>query len=228
LDKISNYLNNNPWLNLLFLILALLSIFISIIIYFRSKREKVPVYNRRSFNLIENQVSKVKGLRVTHNGKEVKDLTLTKFALWNRGRATVNREDVAPSDPLRLVISPDHQILQADIVFIRTKANNFSINLDESKRSLSINFDYFHTNEGVIIDLYHTGTSSEQINLEGTVKGVEQIGLGIIEEDSLWHAFTDRTIGKYIPRGSRPTILSFTVVFLFILLTMPILIVAHN
>jgi len=220
MDAIFKYLDGN--VNLIFLILAVVSILISIVLYFKSKKDRKPVYAKKSFTLIRDQTSKVKGLRITHNDQEVKDLTLTKFALWNRGRETINRGDVAPSDQLKLTTSSEHKILQADVSYTKTKANNFSVALTDDRKAVLIDFDYFHTNEGVIIDVYHTGSINEHIQLQGTIKGVAQITAGT-ENPPLFGRFLDGTIGKVIPRGKNFKSRHLLLFIPFALAAMPIL-----
>jgi hypothetical protein len=215
---------NSDALNVIFLTLALLSILISIILYFRSRKDRRPVYDQKSFNLIRDQTSKVKGLRITHNGEEVRDLTLTKVALWNRGRETINRGDVAPSDALRLTAMPEYRIIQAEVTYAKTKANNFSLKLADDRLTVLIDFDYFHTNEGVMIDIYHTGSSNEHIKLEGTIKGVAQILRGGAEKDVLFRRFADATIGKMMPRGKDFKLRHLWILIPFTLVSMPIVV----
>lgn len=177
MDSFLKYLNENPLLNLLFIFLGIFSILITIFLYFRGKKEKLPVYNKRSIVLIKNEFAKVKKLKVTVNNKIINNLTLTQVSLWNAGREKIENKDIAPADILRIEIKPPFEILQAEISYIRTKANNFSINQAPDKRKLFIDFDYFHTKDGICIDIYHTGTSDEDIQLLGTIKGVEKIRL---------------------------------------------------
>ena len=42
----------------------------------------------------------------------------------------------------------------------------------EDRRVVNINFDYCRKNEGVVVELYHTGSSNEDVKIAGTIKGV--------------------------------------------------------
>jgi|SRR5882672_4818901 len=212
MDSFLKLLENNPKLNLVFLFLAIFSICFSAFLYFRSKREKLPVYNKKTFNLIRNQIATIKGLRVTFEGKAVNDLTLTQVALWNTGKQTINSEDVAPAEPLRIVISDNHEILQAEIKYARTKANNFLIELDRENQCVLINFDYLDTNDGVAISIYHTGSSDEDVTLLGTIKGVREIRLAKSERFRLMKWFLKPMFGH----GDPPFGIGF-----FIILALP-------
>ena len=156
ITKITEWLNKNPWLNLLFLVLAILSIALSIFLYIRSKKEKRPYFSIRTFQLIEDKLNKIEAVEILYRGQRVDNLALSKIALWNKGKDTINNHDIAPKDPLRLVVRPECKILGAEIIYTRTEANNFTIKPDLDRGEIRINFDYFHTNEGLVIQVYHT------------------------------------------------------------------------
>lgn len=46
------FFKNNPWLNIIFLILAVLSILLAFYFYNKSIREKKPLYDLMSFSLL--------------------------------------------------------------------------------------------------------------------------------------------------------------------------------
>ena len=56
MEEYLNWLNNNQWLNLIFLILAILSIIISIYLYRKSRKNKKPLFDKRSINVISEDV----------------------------------------------------------------------------------------------------------------------------------------------------------------------------
>jgi hypothetical protein len=170
-----NILDDITLINIIFLILAIGGILISIYLYNKSKREKIPLYNIKSFNLLDENLTKVKDLGFIYKGKNINSLTLTKFALWNQGKETINSLDVAPTDKIRIEILNGYEILNVEEKYVKKEANNFSFTLSNDKKIININFDYFHFNEGIIISFYHTGKSSEDFSILGTIKGVDGI-----------------------------------------------------
>jgi len=185
LKEFINWLNSNPWLNVIFLFLALGSIILSIYLFLKGRKEKRPTYIIKSFNLVKDKLNRIEQVKILYDDKLIKNLTITKISLWNNGKETINNIDVAPKDPIRLEINEDYQILNANILLQKKEANNFQLELDESKKSVLVKFDYFHTYEGVVIELSHTGTSSKDLSLMGTIKGVENFQMGQIDNDHL-------------------------------------------
>jgi hypothetical protein len=223
LENFINWLNHNSWLNLLFLILAVLSIITSLVLYIRSKKEKSPYLNLRTFQLVEDRLNKIDAVEILYKSQKINNLALTKFALWNKGRDTINIDDVAPKDPLRLVVSTEYQLLGAEIIYIKTQANNFSITPDLEKGEIQINFDYFHMNEGIVIQIYHTGKSNDDIALHGTIKGVARIEHFKPGEDYLTDSFLDRLF-SFLPTIKVKSMVTRIVVFiLMFILLLPII-----
>ena len=222
LDSFTNWLNHNSWLNLVFLVLAVTSIMISIYLFIRSRKEKAPHFSIRTFKLIEDSLTKIEAVEILYQGKRVKNLTLSKIALWNKGRDSINANDIAPTDPLKIGINPQYQLLAAEIICSQTKANNFSITPNLENNEVKIDFDYFDTNEGVVIQVYHTGKQSEDVSLKGTVKGVTRITHIVPGEDYLTDSFVARVTSSLRIRKIKSGPLRLTILIFLALLTLPI------
>jgi hypothetical protein len=173
MDKINELLkwfNENEWLNLIFFILAMISIIFSILFYIKNKKRKIPTYLIKSFNLMRNNLSNIEQVKIFFSNEEVKSLTISKIAIWNRGNDVINKSDVAPSNPISLKVDKYSEILNAKISYIKNDTNNFSIIVSEDRKSILLDFDYFYKNDGLTIDVYHTGFLDNSINLDGTIK----------------------------------------------------------
>jgi flagellar biosynthesis protein FlhB len=64
LDKIFEFFQNNPILNIVFLILAVIGVLATIYFYFKSVRKKEPTFSIRSINLVKDKINKIKGLEI--------------------------------------------------------------------------------------------------------------------------------------------------------------------
>jgi hypothetical protein len=175
MEQFLKLLDGNPWINLVFLILAIASIVISVVFFLKGRKEKEPRFNSKVFTLIEDHVNKIDAVQIQYLGKPVKNLTLSKFALWNKGRETINQVDIAPQDLLRIEGNEHCTILGANICFEKNETNNFNVRCNSEQNIVEITFDYFANNEGVVIDVYHTGSGNAELKLQGTVKGVKSI-----------------------------------------------------
>lgn len=173
MDEFLKWLNDNQWLNIIFLTLAILSIIVSIYLYIKSKKRKIPVYDKRSINVISDKIKKIGDIEIQYKGGKVDNLTVSKIAIWNNGNDTVNDTDQAPTDKLRIEIDEDFSILESEVIFCTSDTNN--IRIVQSSNKIEILFDYLDPNDGGIIKVIHTGTNSSDINLLGTFKGSDKL-----------------------------------------------------
>ncbi|WP_407281591.1 hypothetical protein V7O61_12505 [Methanolobus sp. WCC1] len=164
-------LPSNPWISFLSIILAVLSILVTVFIYIKSKREKKPLYSSKSNNIFQGLSGKFKPLKIHFNEDSIGDLTVTKICFWNGGKETINSHDIPTSSPLKLTSTGDYKILDANILEISNKSNNFRCSLSSDLSEVPLFFDYIDKNDGVVIQLMHTGKSGDDIIFEGIVKG---------------------------------------------------------
>lgn len=106
---------------------------------------------------------------------KIENLSVSKIALWNSGRDTIDYTDVAKNDNLKIIIDSQYRILDCSILFQKNKANSFTVEISNDGKAVAINFDYFDCNEGVILQVFHTGNSSNNISLIGRIKSVNRI-----------------------------------------------------
>lgn len=223
--NIMKWLNENQWLNLIFLVLAVLSIIVSFYLYFKSKRRKIPIYLIKTFNLIRDRVNKIQEVKIIYSDKPIKNLSITKIAFWNRGNEVINKSDIAPKEPIRIIVGDEYEILNASIIFTKNEANNFSIVISPDKKSVVIDFDYMFTAEGISLEIYHTGVSGKDIKFKGSLKDVPQFATANFNKDFMLDYVFDNSFGlmreKLSDRGWKIymiCILPFLVPVMFVVL----------
>lgn len=185
---INNIINANPYLNTVFLVLAILGITMSIVLYLLSIRRKKPMYRNSSYRLIGQPFKEIEGLEISYYGRKIDNMVLSKVSIWNAGKDPINSVDIAPKDQIRLVVL-EGELLGAQIEYEHNKTNNFSINTKEIPNTIIVNFDYFGLNEGILLRVYHNSESDNSIKIRGTVKGHGELQLA--KDDSYY-------TGRYI------------------------------
>ena len=83
--------------------LGLILAIIGIILQIRSIRKKEPVYSIKSNNVISCYSSTYKNLTVSYKGEKVENFTVSKVLFFNRGAVTLNRDDIATLNQLRII-----------------------------------------------------------------------------------------------------------------------------
>ncbi len=165
---------NNPLFGILGIIIGLTSITLAIILYYKGKKEKKPVYELSSYNVV-GDLNKYGPLEISYAGQKIDNVTMTKLKFWNEGRETIHFTDIAKADPITLSIKPNNKILDTSLVESKNPANEFSFNLEENDSRIKLIFDYLDNNDGGTVRILHTGLSNEDFKLSGSIKGAGRV-----------------------------------------------------
>ncbi len=195
IKALAENLNQNPLMNMVFLLLAIFGIILSVYLFLKSKKEIKPCINKKSFELISDSISNIEDMDILYKGEKIPNLTLSKIALWNEGKATLNKTDIAEKDPLYITLGDDTRILKANVLHTSKSANNFSVSLSEDACRINILFDYLHTNEGAIIEVFHMGGGKSKITFCGSIKSSPIL----IDRSDMKDALTNRVLENIIP-----------------------------
>ena len=106
-----------------------------------------------------------------YSRQTIENLTVTKLAFWNGGRETINNQDIASIDPLAVYVKSGYKILSAKVLSSKNSSNQFSITTADDKSNMKLHFEYLDKNDGGVIQFLHTGKSSDDIEVRGTIKG---------------------------------------------------------
>lgn len=218
-ERLTEILQNNIWLNLIFLILAILGILLTIYTYMKSKKRKSGVYNFRSFPVLSGDISSISKLHISYDGSTINNLTTSYFAIWNKGNSIIEKTDIAPIEPLKLSINQNCKIFEIQLITTTNPANNFSFSL-LNQNEILVGFDYFAKNEGAVIKIQHSGKDNSDFKVLGTIKGVGKFKKGVLSEDFYLVSYLDYTIGwlkNYFHKNNKP----FWVLIVLIILTIP-------
>lgn len=169
-DSIITFFQGNPAFNLFTFILAVFGILFGIYSYFKNRRTKAPTCIVRTIRLITENVKKIDSIEILCAGEKIENLSVSKIAIWNSGKEAIIQNDWATKEPLVIKLDKKYQILDAKILFQKDITNNFSLTIDNDEKSIIINHEYFAFEQGIIIELVHTGKSSHDIAIEGKLK----------------------------------------------------------
>jgi len=109
-------------------------------------------------------------VRFAGYGSPIPNLTVTKIAFWNAGNQTIDKIDIVKANPLFLRGKPPAVILAVEITERTTSYNNFECTRSSDRSGASISFDYLAPHDGVLLQVFHTGTTSDDLSIEGTFK----------------------------------------------------------
>lgn len=168
LNSIINQLPSNPWITLISLILAALSILLAIYFGIRSlPRKKITVTfeHNELLSIKEESLSK---LNITYDNKRIEKITISKMIFWNSSFPTINKGDIINADPFSIILT-DGELLDISVLKGDDTPNRINIACS-TNNSAQISFDYLDRKEGGIIQIIHTGTRSS-VDVTKLLKG---------------------------------------------------------
>ena len=164
------------WGNVIGIVGIVLTV-IGLYLSFKGWKRKRPIYVIRSNNIfsgLEHTIPDVE-VKFPGYGSPLKALTVTKVALWNAGTETINRQDVVKDNPLSLRAKSGVVILSVSVLERTMVFNKLECGLNRERTEATITFDFLDHNDGALIQIFHSGTGNDDIELEGTIKGARSI-----------------------------------------------------
>jgi len=145
---------------------------VSYYFYYKSKREKSPCWAIKSNNLISGFESELPDLQILYKAKNLKNLTISKILFWNDGAETINEKDLETINPLRIISRENIKLLDVKILESNNNSSQITTTFDENNNCINLLFDYLDKNQGCVIQVIHTGLSSNDLCIVGDIKGV--------------------------------------------------------
>lgn len=169
----------NKWAGIISLTLTLIGILLSIVGVNGNKRKKDLIYIKKSEPIISSENFKnILGTEL-YNNRKIENLTATTIAIWNGGNETLNTEDQAPTDKIRVIVKNDKIIYSSKLIYESYPTNNIKIKdymtFSKYNNIINFNFDYLDKNQGAIIKIIHSSNDSKDIEVLGTIKGFGKI-----------------------------------------------------
>lgn len=166
--------------------------------WYKGNRKKEFSFSQDSYWIVKKGKKKIEKLNLLFDGKEIDDLTITKFVIWNSGNEEIRRDDLVSEKPLAIKSIGKAQILDAQIIVYTESTNKFSITKVESKKA-TLDFEYVNKNDGVVVQIIHSG-SQDDLLLDCKLKGGEKIREHKIESSFLRSIFTKESLRIFFNR----------------------------
>ena len=149
----------------------------AIISAFKNYRKKELSVAKSSIQVVRQGVNCIKKFTMQFDGKSIDDLSITRLAIWNSGNKTIKAEDIASSAPLCIRAKNSATILDAEIIEMVDKTNNYLLS-NVSSDIVRIEFEYTEPQDGVVLQVLHTGERDDlfvDCKIKGG-KGIKQRG----------------------------------------------------
>ncbi|SET76136.1 hypothetical protein SAMN05660297_03419 [Natronincola peptidivorans] len=171
-----NIIIDETAMNKFSLIIGILGIIIGYVLYLKGQKLRIPYWDIRTNNLINNFTSKISKLDIKFMDKDINNLSVSKIVFWNGGREVIDIEDISKLN--NLCIKPTKEgvmILDCKVISRNSEASQFEVDYDEEKNEVIMKFDYLNYRWGAVIEIIHTGVESKDLEIDGSIKGVQSI-----------------------------------------------------
>ena len=163
------YLMNNPIAWGILSIITIVSLVYAIICQQKNKERKELSFAKKSNVLVHNQKSKFEKLSLFYDNTKIDNLCVSKIAIWNSGNRVLQSSDIVTENELKLYVGIYNEILETSIITETETSNKFDINMLD-KNTIKVTFDYVETNDGIVVQIIHTGIKDD-VKLSCKIKG---------------------------------------------------------
>ena len=206
-------------LNILIAVVGMIiTVIVGVVAYRLGIRQKEPCWSITTTNLIADFSSTLPTLKVEFEGKDVRNLSVSKVLIWNRGRETINDADLETgNDPFRIVASDETQILSWSVQQTNNDSCNLHLHEDPDGKVALIRFRYLNHGNGSVLSVVHTGTTSGDLHVMGQIRGAEQIrqigSHSVFSELAFALSMSGQTSRSLVLRFTAITMIAFGFVF---------------
>jgi hypothetical protein len=177
------------------LIIGLVGIILSIYLYQKTVEKKEPKCYYRTYRDIHKISSEghSSSIKIFYKTEEVERVYTTYVWFWNKGKRPISRSDIPTSDNLVISLSDDKEsprILDFQVLKVTRDSINFSVSKKDDF-SLTIGFEYLDHNDGVVIEIQHTGSYSTKVEIKGVILGTPEGVKTLTSEDDSFYSMSD-------------------------------------
>jgi len=167
MQTIIKLLNQN-WVGVL---IGIIGLFAAYLFYRRSLIRPQLVFRSNTIHVVGKNPEFPSKLKIFYGDKEVRKVVKTSIVLWNDGNTTFSSDQITLSDPLRIEINGESELLDVDVPRVSRAVNAFIANISPTNpNTINITFDYLDPKDGALIRILHT--KEVNVNVTGTLRGL--------------------------------------------------------
>jgi hypothetical protein len=153
----------------------IIGVVVSIVTYLKTRRHIGASYYISTDRLIGPMGPRFLGLEILYDGKKVSSFSSSKIFIWNRGTDAIRAGDIAPSWPLKIILSDSNCVLDHRTLYCSSMHSKLSTTLEDDGQ-IAISFDYLDPKQGAVLEVLHTGEGGP-LYLTGSIIGGGEIKL---------------------------------------------------
>lgn len=156
-------------------IIGISGLLLTIVVYFKTKKCSRLAFQSSEIAIIGgSDATFPHELGISFGGIPVSQVTSSRIIIWNDGDTTITGNQIVSDDKLRFELNNEGKILKVTIQKVTRAVNKIYIKSnDETCQTANIEFDFLDPNDGVFVEVLHSG-DKEDLKLLGTLRGLPQ------------------------------------------------------
>lgn len=159
----------NPYAWAIISLLAVVSSVIAIYTWFAGKKKRRISYVCTTYEVVKQSKSTIPNFKLLFDDREIENLSIAKFVIWNSGNEMLEWRDIVPEQSLKIITTGQTVFLDAKIITVSDESNQFKIEKVEDE-TVDLSFDYVSVKEGIVIQIFYTG-EIDDIEVNCKIKG---------------------------------------------------------
>lgn len=168
MEKIANWIAENPYLTAAGLFATFLGLIIAIITPIIQKKRKNLSFSYSTTPLVKKDVSNINGIEIFFHGSPIEQLSVSNVQIWNGGNTIITFDDFYKGHELNLSLKDKATILGIDMLKQSEDTIECITELSDSKVDFS--FQAFEKKEYISFNVYHTGNAETKLLINGKIK----------------------------------------------------------
>lgn len=175
INELTKWITENPvvttWITIISLV-GVVGTLIALILQIKDKKKKAIFYTLSTTVLVDNEVSKIEGIKILFNDEPVSTVVISGIKLWNGGNEILEENSFYPEHKLKIQVPEKEKILAATVIEETEDTCNVKVQLSEQKTNeAELSFYCLEPRQGATINVYHTSAEEGSINIDGKIKG---------------------------------------------------------
>jgi hypothetical protein len=186
----------------LFTLLGIVAgIVISYLFYRWGKQQKKPRFHIKNYPVLVGWKDTLPDISIHYrgHGDDIENLSMAHVLLWNNGNVPILAKDMPKGSQLAITAKDGCTLVGQKILKGTNDHNRFRLTSNREKTRVAIDSDFMNGMDGVLIQVIHTGKSSDDLRVEGAFIGAELQSFGMLDgrtrrRNELW----DRGVRVYL------------------------------
>ncbi|GEM_PF-4169637 len=197
------------------IILGVLSIIATAFFAHRYSEKKSPKFMYKTLRKIQRSSDAPDDIEVYYKGHKVDGVQSTIVWFWNDGRKPIVRSDIPEVQPIKIELNDSNELEILNVQILKQSREVISSKVSKlSNKVVQVGFEFLDHNDGFSLEILHTGKSSTDASVSGTVLGAPE-GIKCVNAGGNTALLTMDLTVQSSPRRERSLRAKFAITALF-------------